>query len=553
MTKFKSLLTGLVFAEFFGILTTHTLGRLPGILVPAAALSGIFLAYFTLVIWVSLFRAFKIEAPKTVYLILITSFFTQIFWAFFKAPLDVDGIFYHLPMILESLQKNQWGVWAVKLWHIQTNPKFGEFNSMALIALGGPWGYRLAGFGHFVSGALGAMSVLILAKMAGAKRPATMAMSFVFLPIVIKQIGANYVDIFGWATALAAIALGILGGNRCVLASVLAVGLHAGTKFSGPLTGTAVALGSVYLGTQTRRVIWKHRITWLTACGLSITISMCDWILPNYLHFNNPIYPLNFEAAKNLDFKNIIPAIAGIGDDFHASLKDKLPPLLAGLSQHFKLEALPVYDMGDGAWGLLGLFGVLAFGAYLLSARKIPKIMALVLVLEFIFALTPRREIPRHGFLGGFGFVILGVWIALESEWGISKRLDRLFYILLVGHALWCLPDRSIFRGITNLKGAPLIAAENIKDIIRYGEPQSPGRWFHYEYVPKIRAMEPRAVVIDRHSGSLLAPYYGRHFKNAVTYDASFCRWPMCDDGSLMPPEANGGAGSEALNQTTGK
>lgn len=517
-----------------------------------AFLSGFALAVIGFRAWVQIFRTFKSQFPAWLYRVFIISFFAQIFWVIFKAPLDVDGIFYHIPIALEALQKDKWGSWDIPLWHIRNNPKFGEINTLCAISLGGPWGYRLSGMGHFFTAAIAIHAIIGLSfsvrEITMKRLGAHLGIILFSMPIFIKQMGAHYVDIAAWTYFLAGLTLfgeAQSPTSRQVRLGIVAIALHSAVKFSGPLTSIAPFLFLIW---KFKVEVIKRNISLITLCMAG---ALGSWMIPNYLQFGNPIFPMNLTAALHFDFKNLIPAIAGVGEDYHPRLKDDLPLPLSFLSQFLMPAAAAVYDHADFAWGLFGMLAVMgiliAFAKNALATPVFIKsfvahpLFPLGLTVFLGFILMPKREIPRHSFLMGYGLVVLAYIIYKDK---IYKNLGW-FHFLIAIQLLFAIPDRALYRGIVHWSSAPGVIMENFKDIVAYGEPQAEGRWLHYPYVRRVRTQEPRVVTLTERSGTLLAPYFGRKFSNQVVVGPGFCRWPHCEGNELMPKEANGGAGSE--------
>jgi hypothetical protein len=445
----------------------------------------------------------------------------QLFWALFKAPLDVDGLVYHLPIVLEALDRGQWSGWTLPDWHVRNTPKLGEIPNLCLIALGG---FRLAQLGHFVTGVLGAFAALELGRRLGFRRPAAYALAFWLAPIAQKQMGSQYVDLASWSFFLAAAAAALRPpGARSAAMLAAAVFLHAGTKLSGPWT--ALALAPLAIARVPRPA--------LAGAALALAAGAATWMVPNQRAHGSPVFPLRLEALREGRPAELVPTEIGVGSDFHfGAWVPGLPRWLAAPLQLVVPEPVAVYDQGGGAFGfavpLVLLLGVWAGRGAGPRGEADRARLALVAALALHFALMPGREVPRHGFLGVFALVT-AAWPGCERVLAQSRAARRAFALALALQALYVLPDRTVLRGARGapIAAVPRIAVENLRDIVRAGEPQAPGRWMHAPEVPGLRRAEPREARIAE-PASFPALYWGRRFSNTVVVDPGYCRWPYC-------------------------
>ena len=465
------------------------------------------------------------ECGKKWLTLFLTTLFFQIFWAFFKSPLDVDGLGYHLPIVLEPLQHGQWGHWSFSDWRIQTFPKFGELPHLCMIAFGnllpGHLGYRLTQFGQFSSVIAGVLACTLLAQNCGSKKSSLFGLLFFLTPVVIKQMSSHSVDVASWSYWLAAAAFLSVEKNSekySLIFAGFACFLHAGTKTSGALT--ALALLPLVSG--------REVVLFLVFLGLGAT----SWVLPNFLAWGNPVYPISFAVS---------PRFVGVGSDFHAALnRPGIPSVVRWLSQFFLFEPVAIYDMNDGAWGPLGLWAVFVFFSqfrnYFRSFSFKNRVSLIWLCMFIAFCLMPSRIIPRHGLLGGFLIIAPAVYYLLQGH--LSVIWTRLFYVAVGLQFFYVLGDRVLLRGIHDPRTAVQVMGENLKDVIHYGEPQASDRWMHFPYVPVLRRQEPRQVIISATNPEvdLKGLYWGKTFANTVIVDPSYCHWPFtCAEEKLAP------------------
>jgi len=400
----KSSLLFSIIVNFLAVVSLYTLGSVEGFLKPVAILFGLLIVGSTILAYTSFARSLKNELGRAWMVIWIIVLAIQLFWAFIKAPIDIDGLFYHLPIILEALDKNQWGNWSLKMWHVQNTPKLGEIPNLCMIALGGNHGWRLAQLGHFSTGIIGTLGIYLIAQTMKVKKPSLFALAFWMSPLVLKQMGSNYVDLASWSYWIAAAAfLANLGSHNIILAG-MSVFLHAGVKISGPMT--AFALLPLLLGNKEKNKISNGFIL-LTFLIASASL----WMIPNLIRFGDPIYPLNL---RSMNPASLVPSQLGVGSDFH-------PPLIlaskfiSAVLQFFIPEPIAVYDQSGLAWGGLGPFCLVLVFWWLVKFRSLlvarPYSKAFLLSLVIYFLLMPGREVPRHGFALGLAIIVLGLLI----------------------------------------------------------------------------------------------------------------------------------------------
>ena len=513
---------------FINAVSISTLGRISGVLDPLAVVGGLLLICVTTWAFFSYARLLRQESGGKWFSLFTAALFFQIFWAFFKSPLDVDGLGYHLPIVLEPLQNGQWGHWSFSDWRIQTFPKFGELPHLCLIAFGnilpGHLGHRLTQFGQFSSVIAGVLACTHLARNSGSTKPTIFGLLFFLTPIVIKQMGSHSVDVASWSYWLTAAAFLTVPKQvpSLVRSKIFYAGfacfLHAGTKTSGSLTALAL-------------------IPLVPRCELILFLSFLimgavSWVLPNYLSWGNPVYPINF---------SITPNFVGVGSDFHATFnRSGIPKFIRWLSQFFLFEPIAVYDMNDGAWGFVGLWSILVFFVHFrdyfkkISLKNRTTLVFICMALAFF--LMPSRIIPRHGLLGGFLFIGPAVYLLLQGR--LSPVWNRLFLLSVGIQFFYVLGDRVLLRGVHDPRVAVQTISENVRDVIWDGEPQVSDRWMHFPYVPSLRKQEPREVIISASNPEvdLKGLYWGKTFSNKVIVESGYCHWPFtCANGKLEP------------------
>ncbi len=537
---------------FVAGIAIETLGRVEGWLRPLAIACGLVWTTLGLRLVTNFFREIRAENGRMVVALTALVIVVQMFWAFFRAPVDVDGIFYHLTIALEALQKNRWGAWDFLIWQIQNTPKFAEHSTLWLIAT---WGYRAANFAQLPFAFLGALAASSIARTVGARKPSRFGLLFLFTPIVLKQMTSNYVDMTLAAFLLTALALSLalvdVGRPRGLRwftreYSVFwgfsaAVGCLVSIKMNGVLLLLALFPVIVWVW---RRLSARERSFTCVMTALCVLGSLATWMVPNIYRFGNPVFPLR--PLGPLTGASILPAEIPV-EILHgpaSRLADQwaLPLYAKWFLQFFVLEPVAQYDNNSGAFGPVGLWAVtwLIFsfsalwrsGAAVLRRRDLAFWVWVVLALTFV--LTPGRVTPRYAMIGGLALVVPAFWAWDQRRLGrFSRFWTSTFAVACVLQIFYLLPDRIIFRGLS--RGVPFdfntqTVVENFRDVIEFGEPQTPGRYLHFPYVPAMRRDEPREVVADGDCVDLTALYFGRHFQNHVTVLPSCCRWPYCNE-----------------------
>lgn len=500
-------------------LLINTLGRTSGGLTYVATAGGLALTIATTIAFFQFGRILNKECGKKWLWFWVLTVLFQAFWAFTRAPLDVDGIFYHLTIALEALQKNQWGKWDFLLWQIQTTPKLGEIPNLCLIST---FGFRGAQFGHFSTLILGTLGISLIAQQLGLKKSSLLGLVFFSTPILLKQMSANYVDIAVGCYWIALVASILTLQKKSIWVGVASF-LLCGIKMNGLLW--MIAALPLLLLKKDRKHIFIQGV-------LAAVLSLSFWAIPNVLKFNNPVFPLRpFAIFQNQPvLPPEIPVDILIGPASHLPI----PLPLQWFCQFFLFEPIAQYDINSGAWGFVGLWALLALGFYGITRRPPLKgkfftspvfIFWLCLLLTFI--LTPGRYTPRYSILAGFIF-IFPAWVLLQKE-RLSPLWKKTFFLALFLNGIYGWGERVLLRGTREAPRHEFlkIVSENFQDVVRFGEPQHPDRWMHFPYVPHMRKDEPRTVVVNEKCVDLTALYWGRHFKNRVEVLPTCRRWPF--------------------------
>lgn len=528
----------LVTTVFSIAVVVQTLGRIPGslpILASLCALPLLFAVVYSILRFASALRSEVGPAWAGVFIGVTV---VQAFWAFFRAPLDVDGIFYHLPIALEALQQKTWGHWQVLSWQVQSTPKISEIPSLCLIALGGPYGYRLAQFGHFASAMIGAWAFADIAKTAKLPRSSLFGLVYFLTPIVTKQMTANYVDMafysfwLGCAAFAARLAFGASRSSRDWTLLGISAFLLVGSKMNGFISLAAIS-PFLFFCRPTSKAERKPFFVGMGVFVLFVIASASLWMIPNLHAFGNPLFPLNPGALIHGNGAKIIPdeiPVTGL-NGWVGRLNAPAP--IRWFLQFFAFEPIAQYDMCGGAWGFVGAWAilVLVFFSAVPARRKAFKVFknpthfAFLTSLFLAFALTPGRIVPRYALVAGFLFIYPALVLLVNRDF---PRFLRGAFVLAVAIQIpYILMERVLVRGVgSDGKSALSVIAENFRDVVIYGEPQAAGRWMHFPYVPELRRNEPRDVTVGADCVDLVALYWGRHFSNRVHFTPECRRWP---------------------------
>ena len=289
-------------------LVIQTFGRVSGVLRPLALCGAVLWLLATGWAFLQFSRAVREDLGAGWFRLFWVVCGIQFFWAIVRAPLDVDGIFYHLTIALDALQKNQWGDWQFKIWQVQSTPKVSEVLSLCLIALGG---FRWAQLAHFSTAILGAWAFWDIARSLGLRRPALFGLIYWLTPIVNKQMTTNYVDMAFYSFWLACAAFAMRAVLRSRTRDVWFLGFSAfllvGCKMNGFVSLAAIApiLGIGFFGSDSKSFRWKWILGSLTFFA---AISAAFWMIPNAIAWNgNPVFPLQPAALFSGGALKLVP------------------------------------------------------------------------------------------------------------------------------------------------------------------------------------------------------------------------------------------------------
>ena len=314
-------------------------------------------------------------------------------------PTGTDALGYHAPLAdflwrggdLGSFLKQSPSNW------ILAHPGTAElwFGLLGLIG-----GERLASLGQLPFAALGAASVGVFARRLGFRRGAARlaGLSFLFVPMVVAQLGMQLDDLVGAALLMATISLASTPTRDWTSARAALVGcglgLTAATKLALLPTVAAVAL---FVLVVLRWEVRPNRRS-IACTGILIGVFLAivaPWWLRNLASFGNPVYP----QALPLIGRGFTINQHGLAD-------------LAFVPSPIAWPVYPLIEPLDEQSGLGALFVVAAIPGLLvalLRRRRRPLLLyflALGVSLPFWWLLTPHFPRFLLGLVGlGFGFV----------------------------------------------------------------------------------------------------------------------------------------------------
>jgi hypothetical protein len=186
-------------------------------------------------------------------------------------PYDIDSNDYHLPMSIAYLQTH-----TLVPAQMVYNPGNAELlDALGLGALGAVGGQALTE--AIVAFAL-LLAAYAIARQLGANRSISLAAasSTLAIPMIADQLFTAQNDVLVATLILAFVAL----WSTSPMLSALALGLAAGTKFTGALE--ALVLVPVLWPMRSRKLSWNH-------AAVAVAIG-CPWYLRNAIETGNPVF-----------------------------------------------------------------------------------------------------------------------------------------------------------------------------------------------------------------------------------------------------------------------
>jgi hypothetical protein len=211
-------------------------------------------------------------------------------------PYTMDGLAYHLPPLVEALQRGKFVVSeTLNVW-ANAYPKNVEMITLWLML--GRQGALIL-FGQIAFLPLGILGTAVLARRVGVSGPLALAagLSLLFLPIVVAQAATEYIDIAMGCTLLACAALallyrdGTLGRPWGTVVLLAALGFLAGMKYNGPLVAVLFGVVAFLPDVLGRRLSRVHLL------GLCLALPGVIWYFANLVWFRNPLWPFAIPGA----------------------------------------------------------------------------------------------------------------------------------------------------------------------------------------------------------------------------------------------------------------
>lgn len=376
------------------------------------------------------------------------AFILDSLWSF---PTGYDPIAYHINVALKFLQHGSMYMNPAWRWWFSL-PSNAEMPALAALSANMPGAIAM---GNMLAAVLLGLSVYLIAwRLTGESQSAILsAVIAVTIPIVICQAVRLYVDLFGTAFLIAAVALLIwraVAPEMCVALAGYAAGLAIGSKPVFWVYGaifTVAALAVIFIEKKLRL-----RLALLLIGGIVLSSGL--WFLRSELATGNPVFPLRVAVGNFVIFPGHSRAeITAVGYGI-ASVRDALiQPWSEALTPSEHGAGLPIGgDRGTGPlFAAIALPGVLFVllrvirrGATLLE-RSLLAGTAVCLALW----ITTLLRVPR------FALIILALCCALAAPMLHALLADArrvivsLFVIGVSLNALYCLAEpaqRALYR-----------------------------------------------------------------------------------------------------------
>lgn len=325
--------------------------------------------------------------------------------AFSSFPIGPDALIYHLPLAARWLQTGSLTMPASHPWRLSL-PSNAEVGMMVLLSTGVQSAVVIA---SWIPLAIIAVSTYMLAMWIGGQNR-TAAMSCVILALSIPMLEAQalsaYVDLFGTAGILAAIALafatewrekGVLAGSVALLAG-LSCGISIGTK---PVYHLYAVLFCVAIA----GALWMQRAAGSRLLGRAAGVIVAGLLIPSLFWFaraagqtGNPLYPTQVEVAGRVVLHGV-PEIAQSEYEFN-SVRRKYEWFVYPWTEWKRLTGyLKVpYGEGDGLGAAFATFVPLG-----------------LLYLAFEAKAERRRRSRNLALLAAFAAMFLTWWARMEG------------------------------------------------------------------------------------------------------------------------------------------
>ena len=220
------------------------------------------------------------------------AFFLDTLWSF---PNGYDSIAYHIDVALKWLQHGTMRVNPAWGWQYSL-PSNAELPALAMLSIGMP---KAVAVGNLFAALLLVTSVYLIAwRITRDNKPAVLAaIVAITIPMVIYQTFQLYVDLFGTAFIIAAIALFIwrdASPPLSIFLSGYAVGMAVGSKPVFWVYGAMFVTATLLTILRAK----KSRLKCAVLLAAGILLSSGLWFLRSALATGNPLYPMRVSIGR---------------------------------------------------------------------------------------------------------------------------------------------------------------------------------------------------------------------------------------------------------------
>jgi len=417
-------------------------------------------------------------------LLLCCTYFLFLVDVLISYPNGYDAVDYHLLMPISWLRPVGVPLTATT-WQMAL-PANAELFALPAIALNAQ---NLVLWGNLAAGGVLALSVYVLGRRLSASREggALSAIIVLSVPIVVFQTFSFYVDAFGTAFLLAAVALLLrfqdTGRTQSLVLSVLCAGVSIGTKQTFLPYALLVLLFTV------AQVMKRKQLVLIPLLIVASAAPSALWIGRNWVSTGNPVYPFPLRVGAL-----VLPG----ANDFPSNLIMQQPSLSFVVTR--QVDDFPFSEF----FGLGPAFATFAVAG----------------VLAMVFE-TLRRRQP-------WMFALLAVFVCVGLFWWVQVHIVRFGLPLIVTISVFCAilcvrfsgRQLLIARALLTLGVAFSCLGCLIAPAYRLAHRVRTGDWSraaYYGYPNLIDRLPPGTLVLDRgegrRSGFVLA---GRRLQNRV-------------------------------------
>jgi hypothetical protein len=421
--------------------------------------------------------------------------------SFLAYPNGTDAIAYHINVALAWLQTGSIRLDTAMGWQYCL-PGNGEMPALFALSLGLE---RAVFIGNLLSSILLAASVYSIAWKLTKQTASSLlsALLVTTIPIVIYQTFELYVELFGTAFMVAAVALMLWRDKSPLLfvfLSACATGVSFGVKPIFWVYGVVYGIGSLIL-------VWRQnskrlQCIALIAAGLALTSGF--WFFRAAMSTGNPLYPMSLSLPSHGKAEGYSAAhLTHTATNYDARLSSLLWELEFPWSEPFPADGrLPVEsDRGTGPlFAALAVPGVLFMIVQAVRRRTTPLQTALLvgtvaaLALWAVHLRIIRFSLPAMALSCAVAAPLLGELLA-----NCRRSLYTLCFAGLIMNAAYCLPGPT-------------------QRLVRQVERRDWSRATYYGYPPILDRITPGGRVYDHFNrvwGSMLA---GSGLTNSVRY-----------------------------------